>query len=91
MTICTTASSVRARTRRAGTERCALVVFKSNFRAGRFPVAFQNKTRDQADFLQFSVKRRFQNEISLTRANQDLRELSTAYIGGRVGNWRGNP
>jgi hypothetical protein len=66
-----------SRTRRDRTDRCALVTFKSNFRS----VAFHNKTRDQADFLSFSVKRPFQNEISLTPPNQDLRGLSAAYAG----------
>jgi len=41
-----------------GFDRRALAVFKSNFRSGRF----QNKTRDQTEFPQFSVKRPFQNE-----------------------------
>ena len=45
-----------------GFDRCALAVFKSNFRSG----AFQNKTRDQTEFSDFSVKRPFQNETQLT-------------------------
>ena len=49
-------------------------------RATSDPVTFHNKTRDQADFLPFSVKRPFQNEISLTPPNQDL-GLSAAYVG----------
>jgi hypothetical protein len=53
MTICTTASTgVQSLCSRATSD----------------PVAFQDKTRDQADILQFSVKRPFQNEISLKPA-----------------------
>ena len=53
MTICTTASTG---------------VHSLCSRATSDPVAFQNKTRDQADFSEFSVKRPFQNEISLKPA-----------------------
>jgi hypothetical protein len=56
-------------------------VHSSRSRATSDPVAFHNKTRDQADFLSFSVKRPFQNEISLTPPGQDLRGLSAAYAG----------
>ena len=36
-------------------------------RATSDPAAFQNKTRDQTEFSEFSVKRPFQNETQLTR------------------------
>jgi hypothetical protein len=41
-------------------------VHSSRSRATSDPVAFHNKTWDQADFLSFSVKRLFQNEILFT-------------------------
>jgi hypothetical protein len=47
-------------------------VHSSRSRATSDPVAFHNKNWDQADFLSFSVKRPFQNEISLIPPNQDL-------------------
>jgi hypothetical protein len=53
----------------------------SHSRATSDPVALHTKTRDQAAFLSFSMKRPFQDEISLTPPNQDLRGLSAAYAG----------
>jgi hypothetical protein len=58
--ICTSASSVRPA--RGGTGPAG--VHSSSSRATSDPVAFQNKTRDQAHFLEFSVKRPFQNETN---------------------------
>ena len=57
MTICTTASTERVHS------LCS--------RATSDPAAFQNKTRDQTEFSEFSVKRPFQNETQLTPTNQD--------------------
>ena len=44
-----------------GFGRRALAVFRATFEPG----AFQDKTRDQANSLQFTVKRPFHNEISV--------------------------
>ena len=58
-----------------GFDRCALAVFKSNFRSA----AFQSKTRDQAEFSEFSVKRPFQNETSLTPTDHEPGQWFAAY------------
>jgi hypothetical protein len=44
-----------------GFDRCALAVFKSNFRSRRF----SEQNAESCGLLQFTVKRPFQNEISL--------------------------
>jgi hypothetical protein len=47
-----------------GFDRCALAVFESNFRSGRF----SEQTAGSCGLRQFTVKRPFQNEISLKPA-----------------------
>ena len=64
MTICTTASTD---------------VHSLCSRATSDPVAFQNKTRDQTEFPQFSVKRPFQDETSLTPADHEPGQWFAAY------------
>jgi hypothetical protein len=77
MALCTAAANVPLARGGAGQAD----VHWSCSRATFDPVASQNKTQDQADFLSFSVKRAFQNEILSTPPDRDLRRVSAACAG----------